>query len=297
MAGVAPLNVIDAHTHIFPPEVARQREQYLARDSWFGTLYANPRAKLASAEDLIESMDRAGIQTSWVLSFGWRDPAIGRDHNAYLLDAAARYPTRLLPFAHVAPGTPDPDLRGFAGIGEWMPEGQGFALDDHAKLADQLASAAVNALPVLLHASEPVGHQYPGKSNISPASIWRLARAFPHNRFVAAHWGGGLPFYELMPEVRRDLANVWYDTAAGRLLYDDQVFRTVLGVVGATKVLWASDYPVLSQRRYLRAVDQLDLPDQTRQRILGANALAALAAHADAGTPEDVLQSTAGPTN
>ena len=37
---------------------------------------------------------------------------------------------------------------------------------------------------------------------------------------IAAHWGGGLPFYALMPEVRDALQNVWFDTAAGHLLYD-----------------------------------------------------------------------------
>jgi hypothetical protein len=269
---MAALAVCDAHTHIFPPEVLAQPAAFMARDAWFAQLYSHPKAKLASAEMLIASMDRAGITTSWVMSFGWRDAGIGLMHNAYLRQVAAQFPGRLLPFAYVPLASASPDLDGFAGIGEWMPEGQGFDLDDHRALATALDAAHQRSMPVLMHASEPVGHLYPGKSNVSPASIWRLARAFPHNRFVAAHWGGGLPFYELMPEVRRDLHNVWYDTAAGSLLYGDDVFTAVVAAAGAAKILWASDYPLLSQRRSLSRVRAIDLTAVAVDAILAGNA-------------------------
>ena len=269
-----PTPVVDAHTHIFPPEVAAQRARYQQHDPWFATLYANPRARIATADDLIATMDRAGVTTSWALAFGWHDTGLGREHNAYLLDAAARFPGRIVPFAHVPPDADDPDLDGFAGIGEWMPEGQGFTLDEHQRLARQLAAADARGLPVLTHVSEPIGHDYPGKSVVSPASMWRLARAFPRNRFVAAHWGGGLLFYELMPEVRQDLANVWYDTGAGRLLYDIAVFQVALQLVPAAKVLWGSDYPVLSPRLYLRALKKLGLPEAALRGVLGENSRA-----------------------
>ena len=176
-----------------------------------------------------------------------------------------------MPFAHVAADTADPDLDHFAGIGEWMPEGQGFDLDEHHRLAGQLGAARERNLPVLSHVSEPVGHVYPGKSHVRPEQFWRLARAFPDNRFIAAHWGGGLLFYELMPEVRLDLRNVQYDTAAGRLLYDTAIFSTALGLLGPFKVLWGSDYPVLSQRFDLRAIVQIGLGEEVQERLLGGN--------------------------
>ena len=49
---------------------------------------------------------------------------------------------------------------------------------------------------------------------------------------IAAHWGGGLPFYALMPEVREALENVYFDTAASHLLYDATVYRRVIELVG-----------------------------------------------------------------
>ncbi|MGI8914737.1 MAG: amidohydrolase family protein [Chloroflexota bacterium] len=267
----APPAVIDAHTHIFPPEVIAARERFRQRDAWFAALYGEPMARLATAEDLIVAMDRAGVSASVVLSFGWRDGALGRLHNDYLLDAARRYPGRIVPFAHATPDVADPDLDGFAGIGEWMPEGQGFALDEHQRLAGQLDAARERKIPVLSHVSEPVGHAYAGKSNVLPEQFWRLARAFPDNRFIAAHWGGGLFTYELMPEVRRDLLNVVYDTAAGRLLYEPAIFSLALRLLGPQKILWGSDFPLLSPRFDLRAIAQLDLEEEASARLLGEN--------------------------
>lgn len=267
----APSPIIDAHTHIFPPEVAASRQQFQQRDPWFASLYGGPSVRIATAEDLIRSMDRSGVGTSVVLAFGWRDAGLGRMHNDYLLDACRRYPGRLTPFAYVSPDTAEPDLDHFFGIGEWMPEGQGFDLDEHQRLAGQLGAARERRIPVLSHVSEPVGHVYPGKSHVAPEQFWRLARAFPENRFIAAHWGGGLPFYELMPEVRLDLRNVQYDTAAGRLLYVPSIVPLALRLLGPGKVLWGSDFPVLSQRLDLRTIAQLDLDAEARAQLLGGS--------------------------
>ena len=84
----------------------------------------------------------------------------------------------------------------------------------------------------MLHASEPVGHRYPGKGTATPDRLLQVYRALPDLPVVLAHWGGGLPFYELMPEVAALTRNVVYDTAASTYLYRPAVFRTVLDVVG-----------------------------------------------------------------
>jgi predicted TIM-barrel fold metal-dependent hydrolase len=57
-----------------------------------------------------------------------------------------------------------------------------------------------------------------------------------------------------MPEVATAAANVVYDSAASTYLYRPQVFRTVLDLVGPDRVMFASDYPVLRQDRFLRKV-------------------------------------------
>ncbi len=49
--------IVDFHTHIFPPDVIARRGELAIRDPWFGALYGNPRAKMATAGDLLASMD------------------------------------------------------------------------------------------------------------------------------------------------------------------------------------------------------------------------------------------------
>ncbi|HEU0163686.1 MAG TPA: hypothetical protein VFQ54_01505, partial [Thermomicrobiales bacterium] len=49
--------IIDAHTHLFPDEVIRDRARFLAADSWFGETYGHPKAIAASVDLLIASMD------------------------------------------------------------------------------------------------------------------------------------------------------------------------------------------------------------------------------------------------
>ncbi|HET7034211.1 MAG TPA: amidohydrolase, partial [Thermomicrobiaceae bacterium] len=90
-----PALVIDAHTHIFPPFIRDSREAHRERDVWFAELYANPKALLVTAEDLVASMDRASITRSIACGFPWRDPGLCRTHNDYLAEAARAFPGRI----------------------------------------------------------------------------------------------------------------------------------------------------------------------------------------------------------
>jgi predicted TIM-barrel fold metal-dependent hydrolase len=111
----------------------------------------------------------------------------------------------------------------------------------------------------MLHASEPVGHLYAGKGTATPAELMAFIIDYPQLDLVLAHWGGGLPFYELMPEVAAACQRVRYDTAASAYLYDDRIFHHMMDLVGPDKILWGSDYPVLRQGRFLKRVLALDL--------------------------------------
>jgi len=272
--------VIDFHTHIFPPEVSAQREAYRARDAWFGQLYANPQARLATAQDLLAAMDGAGVQQAVTFGFAWNDAGLCRAANDYVLDAARRYPDRLIPFAVVQPRAVAEAAReiaravaqGARGLGELMPDGQGYRLDDLALLQPLAEAASAHGLPLLTHTSEPLGHSYPGKGATTPDQVVRLAAACPNLVIVCAHWGGGLPFYELLPEVAAILHNIYYDTAASTYLYRPAIFPLAAQAAGAAKILWGSDYPLLNQRRFLAQVRASGLDDSALAAILGENA-------------------------
>jgi predicted TIM-barrel fold metal-dependent hydrolase len=271
--------IIDAHVHIFPPDVCARRELYHARDTWFSLLYEDPRLLLASEHDLVSSMDRAGIGVSLACGFPWADPGLCREHNEYMAEACRTYPGRLGFLGIVAPHSPsaveDAERAfklGAAGIGELNADAQGFDLREPGTVADLMQLCHDLKKAVTLHSTEPVGHSYPGKGNATPDRIVTWLSAFPAQPVVLAHWGGGLPFYELMPEVRAVTRFVSYDSAATTYLYNHAVFQTVATLVGSDRVLFASDYPILRQDRLARRCGVgIEDPD-TLEHIYASNA-------------------------
>ena len=281
--------IVDFHAHVFPPEVCRRREEYLRRDPTFRELYSNPKASLATADDLLASMDEAGIGKSVIVNFVWQDSALCRLANDYVLESAAASGGRLLPFCIVQPTAGDEARAevercaqaGALGLGELRPDNQGFDLAASPE-ADLLVWAAkTHSLALLFHVSEPVGHSYPGKGGLALGSLYRFIEKAPGVTVIAAHWGGGLPFYGLMPRVKKALATTYFDTAASRLLYSPGVYRHVISILGVERILFGSDFPFLAQRRCLRETKRVDLDEEERRLILGGNALRLL------GLPDD----------
>lgn len=271
---------VDSHVHIFPPDVATHRERYIGKDLAFRTLYANPKAKTALVEDVVQAMDASGIDVSVLVNIGWSDQGLCRETNDYLLDAAGHYPGRFVVFCGANPAARDEAAKevgrcaalGARGIGELHPDYQGYSLDDKAAMAPLMDAAAGLGLVLLTHASEPVGHEYAGKGAVTPDILYRFILAFPDSPVILAHWGGGLPFYALMPEVRKAFDHVHFDSAASPFLYDQSIFEKVASLVGADKVLFASDFPLIKQERLLKQVYEADLSTRARDLILGGNA-------------------------
>jgi predicted TIM-barrel fold metal-dependent hydrolase len=271
--------IIDFHAHITAPEIVARRDEYLVRDAWFRDLYADPKARLRSAEDLIEAMDGAGVDQTVVFGFGWRDMDLCRRDNDYVIEAISRYPDRLFGFCIVNPAHGDEAVRemercsaqGLIGVGELMPDGQGYRLDDAQTMAPIVEAAQDLDMVLLTHCSEPVGHLYPGKGTVTPDEVIRFARLFPDITLVCAHWGGGTIFYELMPEVSRVMANVYYDTAASLYLYQDSIF-SLAARWAPGKVLFATDYPLIPPGRFIKRMQSARMPTATLRRMLGGNA-------------------------
>jgi hypothetical protein len=152
-----------------------------------------------------------------------------------------------------------------------MPNGQGFSLDDEHAMRPVVKVAVAYNMPILSHTSEPVGHFYPGKGTVNPDVVYRFVELFPEATLVCAHWGGGLPFYELMPDVMRKFCNVYYDTAASLYLYRDKIFF-LAGTLMPNKILFATDYPLIPQRKMHSRLVLAGLPRGTLSKIQGGNA-------------------------
>ncbi len=272
--------IIDFHTHVFSPQIKKNRSKYIDSDPCFAILYSKKEAKLATADELIASMDKAGIDISVILNHGWATHELCVETNDYILESITRYPNRLVGFCAIQPHSSRAAIAevercakgGIKGIGELRPDVQLLDLNDDEVMEPLIEVVRKHKLILLTHASEPVGHQYPGKGSITPDILYPFITNFPDLTIVCAHWGGGLPFYALMPEVKKAMSNVFFDTAASPFLYSPQVYNQVIQLVGGDKILFGSDYPLLAQGRLLKEMSSLDLPEETRSLILSGNA-------------------------
>ncbi|MCU0822453.1 MAG: amidohydrolase family protein [Spirochaetes bacterium] len=87
-----------------------------------------------------------------------------------------------------------------------------------------------------------------------------------------AHWGGGMLFYELMPEINEEFKNIYYDTAASPLLYKDDVYDIAIKIVGSERIIFGSDFPLIKFKRHIDSITKSVKNREDRKNILGRNA-------------------------
>ncbi len=269
--------IVDSHAHILPGSMRDDRGRLANLDPWFDACHRGDRSIVTAAE-LLATMDATGIDRS--VCFGWpfADPSLCAQVNDHLIAVQREHPDRLTCFATVSAARPGAvaELRrcaeaGLRGVGELNADAQRFALDSPE--IDDVAEACIDlGIPMVLHCSEPVGHDYPGKGTATPERVAPFALRHPELRLVGAHLGGGLPFYAHMPEVADLCRRLWFDTAAGPFLFAPTAYRAVIDLCGADRLLFGSDHPLLPARRYIDAFAQAELTVAERALVMGGNA-------------------------
>ncbi len=254
--------IIDFHTHIFPEKIIEARDEFLT-DPSFNLLYSSEKSRMIGCEGLLRYVEENNLYGAAVMSFPWRDADRCRMHNDCMSESASSGAGKLFPFGMV-PSSDISSVRKFAGeiktsglfgIGEIAFYEKGMDEGGRRFLREVLEAAIEFSLPVCIHLNEPVGHIYPGKYEPSLGALYPLLAEYRNCRIILSHWGGGMLFYELMPEVRENLRNVWYDTAATPYLYSSSIYRASLGIVPAEKILFGSDFPLLGVKRYRESIE------------------------------------------
>lgn len=259
--------------------MVESREHLVATDPSFAELYGSVESRMATVSELLASMDAAGVDVSVAAGFWWRSPELAEEHADYLLEIAAVSGGRIIPFVPVDLSMDDVVARlqvlageGARGLGEVRPENQDLGLDETNALLGRASEEF--GLTVLLHGSEQVGHSYAGKvGGYTASDLWDLFNTQSAN-VIAAHWGGGFPFYALMPEVRSLLESgrIVFDTAASGLLYEPRVFKHAIEILGRDSVLWGSDFPLRDQSEDRIAVETALPSTEDQAAVLGENA-------------------------
>jgi predicted TIM-barrel fold metal-dependent hydrolase len=272
--------IIDFHTHIFPRDIRENRDKLFPAEPAFKLLYQSANSRLIGAADLIDAMDKNQVAKSVVFGFPWKNSAVFKPHNDYIVEMVQKYPDRLSGFGCFEPAGENVVAEaerciaaGVSGIGELAFYQTGIDESALDRLAPIMELCAGRDLPVLIHTNEPVGHDYHGKTPITMAQIYRLINRFPRNKIVLAHWGGGIFFFSLLKkEVKESLKNVYFDTAASPYLYDPEIYQIAAKLIGVDRILFGSDYPLLPPTRYFDEMAQAGLTKIQLKKITGENA-------------------------
>jgi predicted TIM-barrel fold metal-dependent hydrolase len=272
--------IIDFHTHLFPKQVRNNKRTYFQSEPAFKLLYESARSRLVGAEELLNAMDENQVDKSVVFGFPWKNSDTVKMHNDYIIAMVEKYPDRFIGLGCINPASKDAGdetLRcletGLRGIGELAFYQSGLGPKVLESLIPIMQLCQGRDLPVLIHTNEPVGHAYPGKTPMTLDQIYQLIKRFQKNTIVLAHWGGGLFFFHLLQkEVKEYLKNIYFDTAASPFLYDPEIYRQAVQLVGSDRILFGSDYPLLPPQRYFKEMAEAGLSDIQIRKICGKNA-------------------------
>ncbi|MFC1493887.1 amidohydrolase family protein [Thermodesulfobacteriota bacterium] len=273
--------IIDFHTHIFPSLFRDKRGLFFNDEPDFELLYREESSKMAGIDDLINAMDKDKVDMSVVFGFPWKSADNFRCNNDYIIEAVQKHPDRLIGFSCFDPLSPDGAeeaercfREGLRGVGELAIYDSPMTDDIISKMSDVMALCLEKDAPLLIHTNEPVGHQYPGKQDMTLKQIESLIKTYPDNKIILAHWGGGIFFYMLLKkEVKEAFENVWFDTAASPYLYNSGIYKTAGEIIGFDKILFGTDYPLIRPERYYNEIESSGIEPEAVDMIMGKNAV------------------------
>ncbi len=272
--------LIDVHVHITSPEIIKNAGKIGEREHYFDMLSKSPVNKFATAEEIVEEMGASGVSKSVVFGFSFSDMGLCKEANDYTIEAIKKYGDKLIGYMCISPAKKGLEAEidrcissGLRGIGEIFPDGQQLEIDNINSTKEFAGLAVERALPIMIHANEPVGHYYCGKTETTPVKIAKFCENHPEVKVIFAHWGGGLLFYELMPEMKKVLKNAYYDIAASPFLYSKNIYKTAKEAGVLDKILFGSDYPLIKPKRYLKEISESGLNDEDIKKIIMENAV------------------------
>lgn len=267
--------IIDSHVHVFPPEIIKERERISQIDPGFSILYRKNTSKMASYEDVLSYLDSSGIDLCFCLGFPFREKSLLKLSNDYILSLSEM--KRVIPFVSLDFYDPEWSIEeldrcfrlGAIGVGEVSFYDRSMGKEEFERIKPIANIIRERAGILILHINEQIGHRYDGKISIDFRALFEFIEEMEGLRIVLSHLGGGICFYEFMPEVRRSFSNVYYDLAAVPFLYDISISGFIERFI-PEKVIFGSDFPLLSFNRYSEILAPMS--QEKRERILYLNA-------------------------
>lgn len=235
-----------------------------------------------SIQQMVDEMDAAGVDKCLLSAFYHKDTAVVSNED--VAEMCEKYPDRF-----VGSGTLNPMKRPMevAAEVERLVKKLGMKcirLEPYmyGDGMTGMASTDKHYWPVYMKASEldvavaiQVGHTGPLLPSECGRPIYldEVALAFPDLRLIGCHLGQ--PWHEEMMTLAWKHPNVYIETSARTPKYWPKEFVEYTKAWGQDKVLWATDYPLLSFERTLDELDEIGLSEKIVRKVVRENALRA----------------------
>ena len=280
MIDVGAVTAIDVHVHTertraghdpMPPELRAAAALYFSSDEPLPTV------------DDVAAYYRERNLAAVVFTVDWESQSgIPPIPNEEIAEAAAANADVLIPFASVDPSRPDAVERARRLIAEhgvkgfkFHPNLQCFFPNDRSAypLYEAIAEAG---LPALFHSGHSgIGTGLPGGGGLrlkysDPMCLDDVAADFPELQIVLAH--PSFPWQDEAISVCLHKANVWIDLSGWSPKYFPPQLVQYANSRLSTKVLFGSDFPLITPDRWLADFDEAPFKDEVRPLILKENA-------------------------
>ena len=243
---VRDFSIIDVHAHI-------------------GYSCAHNTTFDGSAEGLIKTMDRIGIQKMFISSFD-AISKFTRTGNLQVLEAMKRYPGRLLGYVFVEtddPGNTVSELKwafenGFSGIKIHSTRGEPVINYESENYRALFEFANINKMKILAHT---YGWELAGMEN--------LFDRYSGIQFILAH--AGAQNKENYVKMAIEFPNVWLETCLAGCYRGLIEYFVEAGLVD--RLLWGSDSGYYAAEQQFGRVAFANISEMDKIKILGTNAI------------------------
>ena len=276
------LVAIDVHTHAERNAGEEQDpvtgEILAAAASYFGGSPAQPTAQ--EVADYYRERNMAAVIFTVDDEAGLGRRRLG---NAEVLAAAAANPDVLIPFASVDPrkgklgvreakGLIDDGVRGF----KFHPNTQAFWPNDHAHYPLYQVIAEAGLIALFHSGTTGIGAGMPGGGGVrlkysNPMAVDDVAADFPELDIILAH--PSFPWQDEALAIAVHKPNVYIDLSGWSPKYFPEILVRYTNTLLKEKMLFGSDYPLITPDRWLADFEKIGIKDEVRPLILKENAV------------------------
>ena len=280
MIDLSAVSAIDVHVHTELSRAGHDPMPAHLREA--AARYFRSTEPLPTVDDVAAYYRERGI-AAVVFTVDWESRSgIAPIPNEEIAEAAAANADVLIPFASVDPARPDAVDRARALIAEhgvkgfkFHPNLQAFFPNDRSTypLYEVIAEAG---LPALFHSGHSgIGTGLKGGGGFllkysNPMCLDDVAADFPELEIVLAH--PSFPWQDEAISVCLHKANVWIDLSGWSPKYFPPQLVQYANSQLRDRVLFGSDYPLITPDRWLADFEQAPFKDEVRPLILKENA-------------------------